>query len=346
MPVVPQHTVVRQYAHANSNKAKVPPPALCACLITNACMQKEQRDDFTETVFWAGSQLCGMRPLEVQFTLSDSITSFKVHVDVISQLGGYMQHSSLLVASTEPFFVELRLPLEVSAGDQVQVPVSITNDTDGELKTKLSVRASDEFAFASGTKSRKKAQVVRLLPNGQKLVPVAAHRSVRMYLPASVAQAFVRVPVQLTAKAPGFNDVVTRETRVVPAGFPFQLASSSRVLPNGSKKHVFNIPATAPGSMVTSLAFYPAPLGNMTKALQALIREPWGCFEQTSSVVYPMVMAQQYFLSHAGVPADVIEKAKTHIRSGCNRLMGFEVCRCAHARSYSCVHLLTYLARR
>jgi hypothetical protein len=50
---------------------------------------------------------------------------------------------------------------------------------------------------------------------------------------------------------------VTRETRVVPSGFPFQMASSSRVQPNGKKSHVFSIPQVAPGSMQTSLAFYP-----------------------------------------------------------------------------------------
>jgi len=41
----------------------------------------------------------------------------------------------------------------------------------------------------------------------------------------------------------------------------------------------------------------------MTDALQSLLREPNGCFEQTSSTSYPMVMAQQYFLTHrASIP--------------------------------------------
>ena len=41
-----------------------------------------------------------------------------------------------------------------------------------------------------------------------------------------------------------------------------------------------------------------SPLANMNSALSRLIREPSGCFEQTSSTTYPLVMAQQYFLSH------------------------------------------------
>jgi uncharacterized protein YfaS (alpha-2-macroglobulin family) len=61
----------------------------------------------------------------------------------------------------------------------------------------------------------------------------------------------------------------------------------------------------------------------MSEALRALVREPNGCFEQTSSVSYPMVMAQQYFLTHAGDP-DVIEKAKTFLDTAYRRLIGFE----------------------
>jgi hypothetical protein len=41
-----------------------------------------------------------------------------------------------------------------------------------------------------------------------------------------------------------------------------------------------------------------------------------GCFEQTSSVVYPMVLAQRYFLTQSDPPQDLVQKAKQHITTG------------------------------
>ena len=38
----------------------------------------------------------------------------------------------------------------------------------------------------------------------------------------------------------------------------------------------------------------PDDLHNMREAISALIQEPSGCFEQTSSTLYPMIMGMQY----------------------------------------------------
>jgi uncharacterized protein YfaS (alpha-2-macroglobulin family) len=55
-----------------------------------------------------------------------------------------------------------------------------------------------------------------------------------------------------------------------------------------------------------------------------LIREPCGCFKQTSSTTYPLVMAQQYFLSHEGVDPSLIERSSAILETSYNRLLGFE----------------------
>lgn len=47
-------------------------------------------------------------------------------------------------------------------------------------------------------------------------------------------------------------------------------------------------------------------MSNLSSALEQLIREPCGCFEQTSSTVYPLAMAQKYFKTHTGVDPKLI----------------------------------------
>jgi alpha-2-macroglobulin-like protein len=58
--------------------------------------------------------------------------------------------------------------------------------------------------------------------------------------------------------------------------------------------------------------------------LERLIQEPSGCFEQTSSTCYPLVMAQQYFLTHTGIDPKLVEQSRKHLDSGYAKLAGYE----------------------
>lgn len=56
----------------------------------------------------------------------------------------------------------------------------------------------------------------------------------------------------------------------------------------------------------------------LTSSLQALVKEPHGCFEQTSSTLYPMIFSLLY---SSTTPA----KAASFLASGVSRLLGYEV---------------------
>ena len=64
---------------------------------------------------------------EVSFQLSDSVTSFKVAADAFTAQGALGEASST-VESLEPFSIEPKMPLEVSAGDQIQLPIGVINN--------------------------------------------------------------------------------------------------------------------------------------------------------------------------------------------------------------------------
>lgn len=66
-------------------------------------------------------------------------------------------------------------------------------------------------------------------------------------------------------------------------------------------------------------------MASLTQALEALIREPYGCFEQTSATVYPNIMAQQYFKTHSGVSPQLMEKSYKLLGTGLDKLRSFEV---------------------
>jgi uncharacterized protein YfaS (alpha-2-macroglobulin family) len=48
------------------------------------------------------------------------------------------------------------------------------------------------------------------------------------------------------------------------------------------------------GSARFSAKIFSSNFASLMSAVEALIQEPYGCFEQTSSTTYPMVMAMQF----------------------------------------------------
>ena len=80
-------------------------------------------------------------------------------------------------------------------------------------------------------------------------------------------------------------------------------------------------------SLRISAKAFPNPVGSLTEALEALIRNPCGCFEQTSSTTYPLVMALAYLKDHRDGSKrveDMIRDIEAKLRKGYNRLVSFE----------------------
>src|SRR6202008_146495 len=127
------------------------------------------------------------------------------------------------------------------------------------------------------------------------------------------------------ATAGPYHDKVSRKLDVQPQGFPREISTGGMLERNGSKSFEFTFPGDVVRGSVSSVAtVYPTPLASMTDALQSLLHEPNGCFEQTSSTSYPMVMAQQYFLTHTGIDPSIIDKTRGLLEVSYKRLTGFE----------------------
>src|SRR5205823_7844093 len=92
------------------------------------------RADFAETVYWnAGVKTDASTGVAtVSFNLSDSVTSFRVLADGFTRdgmLGSSVSH----VESVQPFSIEPKMPLQVTSGDVIQLPVTIVNGMSREL---------------------------------------------------------------------------------------------------------------------------------------------------------------------------------------------------------------------
>ncbi len=269
-----------------------------------------QRVDFTETLYWnAGVRTDEQGKAVAEFALNDSVTSFRVTADAFTAagaLGGAMTK----IESVKPFYLEPKLPLEVSSGDRVLAPLALVNATDAKLSDGTLVIDATGLA-GDGARQRE----FNLGPDARQ----------RILVEMPIGSNLGRQTVTLTGTAGERTDQVTRSFVVKPLGFPTEDSRGGLLAADGVASHTIVIPTgVVAGSMSTRIVVYPTPLANMQEALSSLIRQPNGCFEQTSSTTYPLVMAQQYFLSHEGVDPQLIQRSADMLEKGYNRLIGFE----------------------
>ncbi|OED37093.1 hypothetical protein AB833_24965 [Chromatiales bacterium (ex Bugula neritina AB1)] len=270
--------------------------------------QANERIDFTETLYWNTGVKTGARDgrATVEFSLSDSVTTFRLLADAYGR-NGALGAGEAVIASVEPFYITAKMPLHAIAADVIRLPVTMVNSSDKTIE-------NASLAIAGEGISDKKQAPVTLAP-GQRL------RSL-IEVVTTKAGSF---PITVTAQAGPYRDTVTRNLTVRPAGFPVTANEGGLLSSKAPFSTTVTIPAdVSAGSLTATVKVYPSPLASMEEALNALLREPHGCFEQTSSTNYPLVMAQQYFDSHTGVDPKKIAQSRELLKAGYSKLIGFE----------------------
>lgn len=270
------------------------------------------RVDFTETLYWhtgiATDETTG--EARVSFALSDSVTTFRVLADAFTK-DGAVGSGTGRIESVRPFYVEPKLPLEVTMGDTIQLPVSLVNGTPLEL-------GGGSLAVAT-------VRGIRLSGGERWPFTLGPGARERVVVPVEIGEISGDRGITLSASAGGHSDRVTRTLRIVPLGFPVEVSQGGLLEAGGTFSHVIEIPEDVVATSARSeIVLYPTPLASLTGALERLLREPHGCFEQTSSTTYPLIMAQQYFMSHSGVEPALIERARGLLDKGYQRLISFE----------------------
>jgi len=98
------------------------------------------------------------------------------------------------------------------------------------------------------------------------------------------------------------QDRVVNNARLLSNGFDDNIQKSGRIgMKDDSHPDKFDVPSevswkmkipdTIASSPFFTVKLFEKPLGSILDAIESLIRNPSGCFEQTSSTTYPMIMA-------------------------------------------------------
>ncbi len=266
------------------------------------------RTDFRETIFWAPDVRTGADgTATVTFPTSDAVTSFRVVAEGAS-MGGLPGRGEALIKSELPLSLDTKLPVEVSAGDKIALPVSLTNRTDHALEATLEARFGAAFRLGVAPPS--------------KLTLNAGEKKTLMFPLEVVQRAGGEGEIAIAVTTAGLRDSVEKKVKVVPLGFPIEVAASGTAH-KGVARHTLDATGALSGSLSAQIILYPSPLASMTRGTEAILREPSGCFEQTSSSNYPNVMAMQYMATGDADP-QVVQRATELMGRGYKLLAGYE----------------------
>jgi alpha-2-macroglobulin-like protein len=269
------------------------------------------RTDFRETVFWQPSVKTGEQgTARVEFYLSDAVTSFRATVEGIGR-GGTAGRGDAALASKLPVSLASKLPLEVSTGDVIRLPVTLTNTTWRTQRAAISAQFGPAFERADQDS-----------PGAIELKP---QESRSFYYGLKVTGQGIRAEegkITLSAETGRLKDAMSRVVKVVPAGFPREQALSGTL--GGVTKQDVELPDTLPGTLLASLALYPSPTATLVAGTDAIIQEPGGCFEQASSANYPNVMVLGYLKEQGAAAPELVARTEGALDRGYKLLTGYE----------------------
>jgi hypothetical protein len=288
-PLPLEPLVVREYAHRHQASAD------------------GSRRDFAETVCWQPVLVLPHGKGQVSFDLPDSVTRY----DVVAwghTLDGRLGAVNGEFASRLPFSLEPKVPTEITHTDKVIIPLTVANDTDARRNVTVNVAATN----------------LKLTGKAKMTLPVGAEQRLRTLYTFCASQTEGRATVNFDASSRPFGrDRVERSFKVVPEGFPF-VGSKSDLLEGTARQTVTLPEGLIPGTLKLKAQAFPSTLADLQKGLEAMLREPNGCFEQTSSSNYPNVLILGYLKESDQSRPDVEKRARQLLQSGYQKLVSFE----------------------
>ena len=266
------------------------------------------RQWFPETLLWRPELITDdYGEVGLDIDLADSITTWRLSASAVSANGalGALQSP---VRVFQPFFVDLNLPVALTRGDAVTVPVVVYNYLDRPQTVHLALENAEGFEQLDGAE-----QTVELAAGEVK----SAGYRLR-------ARRVGKQSLRVTARSGEVSDAIERTVEIAAGGRRVEQVA------NGTLHEPARVSVAVPdeaieGSAKAILKIYPSSFSQLVEGLDAIFRQPYGCFEQTSSTTYPNVLALDYLMRTKKNAPEIEARARQYIHLGYQRLLTFEI---------------------
>jgi len=246
----------------------------------------------------------------ISVPIADSITTWRMAM-LASTTSGALGSATSSLRVFQDFFVDLDLPVTLTQGDRVSIPVAVYNYSGVRGEVNLSLQANDWFSLVDDVPNKSVAVDSDQVGGSQFSLEAKRIGKFKLTLAARMHGGADRA------------DIVVREIEVIPNGREQNLVFNGHL--ENTVQHKLDLPATSiPDASKIFVRLYPGPLSQVIEGMDSILRMPGGCFEQTSSSTYPNVLALDYMKRTKKLTPEVHAKAEGYIANGYQRLLTFE----------------------
>ncbi|WP_338766133.1 MG2 domain-containing protein [Bernardetia sp. ABR2-2B] len=270
------------------------------------------RTDFRSTIFWSGNiKVDAKGKSQVEFYMSDEITAFRAVCEGIASDGGIGRTETVFYTQL-PFSLDTKLPLYMSMGDKISIPLMLQNNTKKEVSGTVSADYPSSWIPVSESKWKNR---ITLQPKETKVV------NMDFLIENEAGKG--KFIVQFVGQG-GIQDRFEQEVEVFAKGFPAAIALSGE---SQDKTYSFEIASPVMGTSKATFTAFPSVLDDLLAGIESILREPYGCFEQISSSTYPNLLVMDYLSIQKDLNTEqqaALEKATALTEKGYKRLISFE----------------------
>jgi len=265
------------------------------------------REYFPETLLWRPEVVTdGKGRAHLKFSLADNITTWKLSA-VASTVNGAMGTAEKDIRVFQPFFVEHDPPRFLTVGDEIALPVVLRNYLDRRLQVNVEMKPSAWFSAMSPTTIK------------TNISPRDSARDIFRFRAVTFIKEGKHEVSAIGAEA---NDAISRSVTVRPNGEE-KVASASQVLDDAASLDL-TIPDTAiSGSVDTTLKIYPNLTAHVLESIEAILKRPYGCGEQTISSTYPSILLLRYAKDAGYEKSPLVPRARRYTQLGYERLLSY-----------------------
>lgn len=268
----------------------------------------KKRTDFHNTIYWNPEVITNKKgKAKITFWNNDALTTFRMIAEGVGKNGQLGRTESTYFAKL-PFELTAKIPPYFTVGDSLQLPVYLANNTNQQVRGVLKISASQAFAF-----QEQKIKVV-----------VTPQTNQTVYLFGSVIRPLLmnesnKLQVRFLSKR--YKESYQKEVEIMGKGFPVERSFSGNEAIN---KFEYKPDHIVQGTLQAELVAYPNIYKDLLEGIKAIIRRPYGCFEQVSSSTYPNILALQFLQKTGKTDREFSKRALGYIREGYRKLAAYE----------------------
>lgn len=270
-------------------------------------VQENVRNVFLESLAFIPELVTNEGKTELKLEISDNITTWNIQTVGNTKTGNIGYQNATFKVFKE-FFVDFSLPTNSVVTDKVSIPVTLYNYTNDTLVINVNIKENDWSKIGEYERN----------------ISVPANSTQMLYVPIEIIKDGNNT-LRVETTSGKISDIVEKTMTVKPNGLEInKVISSGMIEKNYSQDLIFNEEAIE-GTKNIKVKLYASPIAQAIENIDAMLKMPTGCFEQTSSSLYPDILVLRYLRENNLNNKELEEKALEYISAGYQKLLTYEV---------------------